>query len=70
MFVSYKLSTIGGMSRSPIILDGKVVDISELLFVLCLGVHVGCGKEANNRCVSLMAEDVWRYLKANDVSGK
>ena len=67
---TYRLSTIGGMSGSPVILNGKAVGIpTSRRLLLTLGVHVGCNKAQSNRCIAFTNESAWKFLKDHDIVG-
>ena len=59
---SYRVSTIAGMSGSPIVVNGKVVGIAQS-YLTDRGVHTGCNKSGNNRGVAFSNDHAWKLLK-------
>src|SRR5436190_23207754 len=66
---TYRLSTVGGMSGSPVLLDGAVignVTILDLSYdIYRLGVHIGINSKSTNRCIAFYWEQVWTLLGAH-----
>jgi V8-like Glu-specific endopeptidase len=60
---SYRVSTIAGMSGSPIIVNGKAVGIIYRYLFDIVGVHTGCNKTGNNRGVAFSNVHAWKLLK-------
>lgn len=67
---TYRVSTIGGMSGSPVISEGKVVGMdwyAVTYLIGVVGVHIGCNKGGNNRCVAFANNSAWKLLTDNAV---
>lgn len=70
---TYRLSTVGGMSGGPVILNGQVIGKDVTGYTtdrLLVGVHVGVSSRQTNHCVALGWEEVWKLLKAHGVVGE
>ena len=69
---TYRVSTMGGMSGSPVIVQGKAVGTippSNIRLIL-RGVHIGCSAVVKNRCVPFHNDSAWKILKDNAVVGE
>jgi hypothetical protein len=71
---TYRLSTVGGMSGSPVLLNGAAIGTATIpnfsADVYRLGVHIGINSKSTNRCISFDWEQVWALLKAHGVVGE
>ena len=72
MMPTYRLSTVRGMSGSPVMLTGKVVGESlfRVRYVDLLGVHVGMNSMSANSCVAFAWQEVGDLLEDHGIIGK
>lgn len=61
---AYDVSTVGGMSGAPVLLNGHVIGLISLDLITNIGIHVGV--EKYSRCNSSVSFDwslVWNFLR-------
>ena len=70
----YQLSTVGGMSGAPVVLNGNVIGESIHLSAMLTslpGIHIGVEKySSSNRCISFEWPLVWNLLKTCGITRK
>lgn len=68
---TYRVSSVSGMSGSPVIMNGKVKGKNlPNMGINAIGVHIGASSRSTNRCVSFQWSVVETLLQVHGLIGK